>query len=158
MNIDTRMPLARELGDERLQVLKPVDHVQTAFGGAFGPLFRHEAARVRTKLKRNVEHGLGRRHLEIERLADRRLEAAHVVVVNVSAVLAQMRGDAVGAGVDRHERRADRIGARAAARVAHGRDMIDVDAEPERCHRIASLSSRNSPPIRRRRRARGSPA
>ena len=71
---------------------------------------------------------------------DRRLEAAHVVVVNVPAVLAQMRGDAVGAGFDREQRRADGIGDRAAARVADGRDMIDVDAKPKRCHRAAPLS------------------
>ena len=106
-------------------------------------------------LERNVEHGLGRGHLEIERLPDRSLEAAHVVVVNVPAVLAQMRGDSVGAGFDRHERRADRIGDRAAARVADGRDMIDVDAEPKRCHRVPFLRDW---PIRPRRRARGFPA
>ena len=79
-------------------------------------------------LERNVKHGLGRRHLEIERLVDRSLEAAHVVVVNMPAVLAQMRGDSVGAGLDRHERRANRIGNRAAAGVADRRDMIDIDA------------------------------
>ena len=84
--------------------------------------------------------GFGRGHLEIERLVDRGLETAHVVVVDVPAVLPQMRGDAVGAGFDREQRRAHGIGDRAAARVADGRDMIDVDAEPERCHRVAPLS------------------
>ena len=34
------------------------------------------------------------------------------------------------------QRRADRIGVRAAARVADGRDVVDVDAEPQRSHRI----------------------
>ena len=91
-------------------------------------------------LKRNVEHRFGRRHLEIERLGDRGLEPAHVVVVDVPAVLAQMRGDAVGAGFDREQRRADGIGDGAAAGVADGRDMIDVDAEPQRCHRVGPFA------------------
>ena len=34
------------------------------------------------------------------------------------------------------ERRAHRIGKRAAARVAHGGDVIDVDAETQRGHRM----------------------
>ena len=59
----------REFVDERLQGLKSADHIKTAFGGAFRPLFRHEATGVRTNVERNVEHGLGRGHLEIERLA-----------------------------------------------------------------------------------------
>ena len=59
--------------------------------------------------------------------------------MNVPAVLAQMRGDSVGAGFDRQQRRADRIGTGTAARIAHGRDMIDIDAEPQRCHRVPFL-------------------
>ena len=82
------------------------------------------------------------------------LRRTHVVIEDVPAVLAQMRRDAVGASFDRHERRANGIGDRAAARVADGRDMIDVDAKPERCHRAAPLSFG---PVRPRRRARGCP-
>ena len=50
---------------------------------------------------------------------------------DVAAILAQMRGDAVGAGGDRDLGGVHRIGMPAAARVAHGRDMIDVDAEAD---------------------------
>ena len=42
-----------------------------------------------------------------------------------------MRGDAVGAGRDRELGRAHRIGMPPAARVADGRDVIDVDAEAQ---------------------------
>ena len=60
-----------------------------------------------------------------------RLEPRDVVVADVPAILAQMRGDAVGAGRDRDLARPYGIGMAAAARVAHGRDMIDVDAEAD---------------------------
>ena len=42
-----------------------------------------------------------------------------------------MRGDAIGARFQRHDRRAHRIGIGDAARVADGGDVIDVDAEPD---------------------------
>jgi len=54
-----------------------------------------------------------------------------VVVGDVPTILAQMRGDAVGAGGDRHLGRLDRIGMMPAARITHGRDMIDIDAEAD---------------------------
>ena len=60
----------------------------------------------------------------------------------MAAILAQMRGDAVGARFRRDQRRAQRIGIGGAARVAHRRDMIDVDAEAElRAHRKRPLQS-----------------
>jgi hypothetical protein len=42
-----------------------------------------------------------------------------------------MRGDAVGARIDRDQRRAHGIGVSPAARIADGRDMVDIDAEAE---------------------------
>ena len=60
-----------------------------------------------------------------------RLEPGHVVVADVAAVLAQVRGDAVGAGGDRKLRRAYRIGMASAARIADGGDVVDVDAEAQ---------------------------
>jgi hypothetical protein len=49
----------------------------------------------------------------------------------VAAVLAQVGGDAVGAGRDRLMRGAQGIGVTAAAGVADGRHVIDVDAEAQ---------------------------
>ena len=108
-NADAR---AAEFGDEGLQIIVAADDVEAALGGALGALLRHQAAGVRAGLQRDVEHLLGRRHLEIERLGDRGLQPPHVVVADVAAILAQMRGDAVGAGFDREQRRAHRIGQR----------------------------------------------
>ena len=144
MNSETRMPARLKLGNERLQVVVAADDVEPALGRALGALFRHQAAGVRLDAQGDVEHLVGRRHLEIERLGDRRLQPLHVVVADVAAILAQMRGDAVGAGLDRQQRGAHGIGNRAAARVAHGRDMVDVDAQPQRGHRVLSLSQRPS--------------
>jgi len=47
----------------------------------------------------------------------------------MAAILTQMRGDAVGAGGDRRQRRAHRIRPLASPRVAQGRDVIDVDSK-----------------------------
>ena len=81
--------------------------------------------------ERDVEHLAGRRHLEIERLVDVGLQPRNVVVADMAAVLAQMGGDAVGAGGDRELGRAHGSGWRAAARVPQGGDVIDIDAEAQ---------------------------
>ena len=80
-------------------------------------------------LERDGDHLLGRRHLEIKRLGDFRLEPGDVVVADVAAILAQMRGDAVGARRDGELGRAHRVGMAPAARVADGGDVVDIDAE-----------------------------
>ncbi len=61
----------------------------------------------------------------------RSLSRDDIVVDDVAAVLAQMRGDAVGAGGDRDLGGLHRIGMPPAARIAHGRDVIDVDAKAD---------------------------
>ena len=70
-----------------------------------------------------------RRHFQIERLGDARLQPRDIVIADVTSILAQMRRDPVGAGRDRDLGRAQRIGMIAAAGVAHRRDVIDVDAK-----------------------------
>ena len=112
--------------DEGHEMIMAADDVEPAFGGALGALLRHEADGVRLRLQRDVEHLLGRRHLEIQRLGDRRLQPRHVVVANMAAILAQMRGDAVGAGLDGEQRR------------AHG---IRREARRARCGSVATWST-----------------
>jgi hypothetical protein len=74
---------------------------------------------------------LGRRHLEVERPVDLARDAGDVLVGDVAAVLAQMRGDAVGPGRDGRLGGAHRVRMRPAAGIPDGRHMIDVDAEPQ---------------------------
>ncbi len=50
------------------------------------------------------------------------------MIGNVASVLAEMRRDAVGAGLGGQARRAHRIGMTAAPRIADGGDVIDIDA------------------------------
>ena len=86
---------------------------------------------MRLQFKRDRRHLIGRRHFEIERLVDFGFQARDIVVADVAAVLAQMRGDAVAAGRDRELGRAHRIGMPPAARIADGGDVVDIDAEAQ---------------------------
>ena len=54
-----------------------------------------------------------------------------VVVLNVTTVFAEVRGNAIGAGLCGEDGGSHRVGMSAAARVPDGRDMIDIDAETE---------------------------
>ena len=115
--------------DQRLQVIVLADRVEAALGGPLLALLGHDAGGMRAMAQRDRHHLLGRRHLEIERQVDRVHQAGDVVVDDVAAILAQVRGDAVGAGLGRELGGAQRIGRGRAARVAHGGDVIDVHAE-----------------------------
>ena len=143
--LDRRLDLRRRRADEqrdpdagmlermhhRLELRALLDGIEPALGGALGALLRHQADRVRHGLERDRDHLVGRRHFEIERLVDLRLQPRDVVVADMAAVLAQMRGDAVAAGRDRELGRAHRIGMAPAARVADGGDVVDIDAEAQ---------------------------
>ena len=131
MNSETRMPASLSLRHSDASWIVLAGDVEAAFGGALLAPLRHEAGRVRPGRERDGDHLVGRRHLEVERHGDLALQPRDVVVADVAAVLAQVRGDAVGAGRDRHHGRAHRIGMPSAARVADGRDVVDVDAEAQ---------------------------
>ena len=81
--------------------------------------------------QRDREHLVGRGHLEVERQVGRRLDACQIVVADMAPVLAQMRSDAVAADRRDDLSRAHRIGMVAAACVADGRDVVDVDAKAQ---------------------------
>jgi hypothetical protein len=50
----------------------------------------------------------------------------------MTAVLAQMRGDAIGTCLDRRQRGTNRIRPVAAARVTQGCDVIDINSKTDR--------------------------
>src|SRR5262249_4153166 len=64
-----------------------------------------------------------------------------VAVGDVAPVFAEMRGDAVGAGMGGRDRGLDRIGMPPAARVADRGDVVDVDAEAELAGRHGHLAN-----------------
>ncbi len=59
-----------------------------------------------------------------------------VRIADMAAILAQVDGNAIGAGGLGDRRSLGRVGMHAAARVAHGRDVIDVhsEASADECH------------------------
>ena len=134
MNMETRMPAAASALTMGFSRVSWPTHVDAAFGGALLALLRHDAGGMRPVLERDGQHLVGRRHFQIERNVQLARQPRDVVVGDMAAILAQMRGDAVGAGRLRQQRGAHRIGIVAAARIAHGRDMIDIDAEAEGFH------------------------
>ena len=131
MNSDTRMPARLQRLDEMAQVVLAAHDVEAALGGALLALLGHQAAGMRHVAQRDGQHLVGGGHLEVERPGQLALEAGDVVIRDVAAILAQVRGDAVGAGLHGEVRSAQRIGMPAAARVADGRHVVDVDAEAQ---------------------------
>ena len=105
--------------------------IEATFGRQLRAPLRHQAGGMRPRPQCERGHLFGRRPLEIERLGDLGFEARDVVVANVAAIFAQMRGDAVGAGGDRDPGCRQRIGMNPATGVAERGHMIDIDAQPE---------------------------
>ena len=101
-----------QAGDHRLQVIVLAGGVEAALGRPLLALLGHDAGGMRPVAQRDGDHLLGRRHLEVERHLELAHQAVDVVVDDVPAILAQMRGDAVGAGGRGDARGAQRIGQR----------------------------------------------
>ena len=77
----------------------------------------------------DAEHFVGDGGFEIERHAKARLQAVDIVVADVAAVFAQVKRDDVRTRFDRKFSGFVWIGVAAAARIAQGGDMVDVDAQ-----------------------------
>ena len=89
--------------------------------------------------ERDLEHLVGRRHLQVERHRQFGRQPGDISVGDVPPVLAQVGGDPVRPGLARQQRRPHRIGAIPAASVPDGRDMVDIDPEAQRAtHRRAA--------------------
>src|SRR5689334_10723488 len=76
------------------------------------------------------EHLRRARHLEVEDRGDRRGDLIDVRILDVAAILAEMGGDAVGAGALAEWDGEGGDGLVAAPCLTHGRDVVDVDVEP----------------------------
>jgi hypothetical protein len=78
---------------------------------------------------RDPKHLVRRRHFEIERPRQLILEPRYIGIRDVAAIFAKVRRDAIGSSFNREMRGAKRIGMHATARIAQGRDVVDVDPE-----------------------------
>ena len=137
---------ARQLVDEIGEVVVLAGGVEPALGGPLLALFRDDAGGMRAVAQRDLEHLLGRRHLQVQRQVELGHQPGDVGVGDVAAVLAQVRGDPVGAGLGGEQAARDRVGMLAAARVADRRDMVDVDAEAKFARHEAATSSEADEP------------
>ncbi len=118
-------------GHHRLQMIVLAGRIEATLGGPLLALLGHDAGGVWAVLERNGDHLGRRRHLEIERDFELAHQSLDVRIDDMAAILAQMRGDAVGAGLGGDRRGTQRIGQLAAARVTHRGDVIDVHSETE---------------------------
>ena len=121
-----------QLGDHRREMRALAGRVEPAFGRPLLALFGDDAGSVGAMPQGDREHLIGRRHFEVKRDGELGGQPGDVVVGDVAAILAQMRGDAIGARLCRDQAGADRIGIAGAARVPDRRDVIDVDAKAQR--------------------------
>jgi hypothetical protein len=120
-----------KLGDDGAEQIMLTGDFEATFGGAFGALLGHQATGMWPRLERNRQHFGRRRHLHVERYGQICRQPFDILVGDVTAVLAQMRRDVVGACFDRNQCRAQRIGMVPSPRIAQRRDVIDVDAEAD---------------------------
>ena len=131
MNSDTRTPARVQLGDGLVQrgscadTSSPPSVVTSA---RFSGTRQQSAGRT---LGGDRQHLVGDGHLQIHAGLQQRPQRAHVLVLDVAAVLAQVQRDAVGAGALGEQRRMHRIGIARAARLAQRGHVIDVDAQRE---------------------------
>ena len=72
--------------------------VQSAFGGDLAFLFRHKCGLIRAKLEGYPNHFGSCGHFQIQPGRHRLAQPAHIAVLNMPAVSAQVDRDAVGSG------------------------------------------------------------
>jgi len=93
--------------------------------------------------QRDRHHLVGRGHFEIERPRQLGLETRDIAVGNVTAILAQVRGNAVRPTLDRNVRRSQGIGVTPAAGIPYRGDMVDIDAKPQHLEFIGLADRRH---------------
>ena len=101
---------ASELIDEISKMIVLAGSIETTFGRPLLSPLGNDASSMGPMAQRDLQHLLGRRHLQIERQVDLGHQPVDVVVGDVPAVFAQMGGDSVSA----------RLAAMLAARTGSG--------------------------------------
>jgi len=105
------------------------DDIESAFGGHLVAILGNDAHGVGANPASERDDFTLEARLEVQARRDLGAQAAHVLVLDVSTVLAQVARDPLRAGLLRDERPADRIGDRFPTGLPQGRDVIDVDVE-----------------------------
>jgi hypothetical protein len=100
---------------------------------------RNQHRHLRAQALRDRDHLLGRRHLEVELDVRELAQPAHILVLDMAPVLAQVHGDAVRAAEMRFDGSPYRIRLVGAARLPHRGYVVYVDAQLD--HRSCSSFS-----------------
>src|SRR2546423_6774570 len=119
-----------------------VRQIKAALGGDLLAFLGHERRLMRFELHGEAQHLLGARHLEVQHRAHFACETPDVVVLDVAAIFAKMRGDSIRSGVLADARGRYRIRFVAAARLPERRDVIDVDVKALAAHVCHPLAFR----------------
>jgi hypothetical protein len=137
-----------QAGEPRSQSLRVATHVESALGrDLLAPLWNQRDL-VGSQSGGDVEHLVGTGHLEIQHRPHRRAESCDIVVLNVPPVLAQMRGDAVGARTLAAGCREYGVRLVAAPCLTQRRDVIDVDVQALPHHFACTYAVEGAPTTR----------
>ena len=107
--------------------------IKTALGGDLSAALGDHAHNVRLDIESDAEDFRDVRHLHVQSGLDRLAQEAEIDVLQMAAVLAQVGGNAVGAGGLANQRGFDRAGlafvASPVTGFAQSGDMVDVDTQ-----------------------------
>ncbi len=127
-------PHRGETGNGVSHLVQLAGHVQTAFGGHFGALLRHQTDEVGLDAAGDADHLFGHCHLQVHSGLDSLAQDLHIAVGDVATIFTQMHGNAIGTGLLGHERGLYRIRILGATGVAQSRDMVDVHTQIDFTH------------------------
>ena len=105
------------------------DQIKAPFGGHFFATFGHQHHGVRLGGDRDLDHLWCSGHLQVEFDVHQLPKPPNVFVLDVTAIFAQMDGDAVGTPKMGLGRRPDGIGLPRPPGLADGGHMVDVDTK-----------------------------
>ena len=80
------------------------NNIQATFGGDLVPALGHQHRHLRLDAARDADHLVGRGHLEVQLDVGELAQPAHILVLDMAPVLAQVHRDAVGAAEVRLDR------------------------------------------------------
>ena len=118
-------------------------YVQPAFSSDLVGIFGHQGNCIGVRFERDLQHLFGRGHFQIDVGADTGAQQAHVAILNVAPVPAQMNCNAVGAGQFADHRGGNDARFRGAPCLADGGHMIDVNVQSGG-HEPDAMASSNS--------------
>ncbi len=119
----------RQFGDGLAQSRRIARHIEAAFSGDLRTLFGHQAAVRGTQLCGDADHLARHRHFQVQPGLHQLLQRERILIDDVPAILTQMHGDAVGAGLLGQECGMHRVRMSRTSCLPHCGDMIDVDSQ-----------------------------